>query len=230
MNRRARRTLPPNRVALLPRRDAAQRQVHLFGFVTVAGVKCGRAQNQETAGDSPARQRPVSAEDFTPSIIVQENAVDILRRVCLAPCERARSAAERRHQIGGERGAVVGNVLEPAQYRKIAVDHAAVLEGLRPPRQKWSEQRLLQRFEQPLDAVGDHFGRCHAATVLKLPASRGQSDQLYWRAGIPALRRSRAAQVFIDRRIDSARTAGFLSAYSVRQRASIHQWLSQRDL
>src|SRR5882724_7634762 len=38
--------------------------------------------------------------------------------------------------------------------------------------------------------------------------SSGMGVQLYWRAGIAAVRRVRGAQVFVDRRMDSASSAG----------------------
>src|SRR5258708_26496400 len=103
MNQCSRGPFLPQRVTLLPRCRAAQRQIYFLRFVTVAGIMGGWAQDQKAAGDPLARQGSISAtQDFGPSIIVEESAIDILRSVSLAPDQRRRGTIRHPHHIEAE--------------------------------------------------------------------------------------------------------------------------------
>src|SRR6267154_1863821 len=86
MDQCARGSILPPRVTLLPRCRAAQRQVYFLRFVAVARIMRGWAQDQKAAGDPLARQGSIPApQNFAPSIVVEKGAVEIFRRVSLAP-------------------------------------------------------------------------------------------------------------------------------------------------
>ena len=225
MNRRSRRPLPPYRVALLPSRGAAQRQVDFLGFVTVAGIVGGRAQEQKAAGDPLARQRTARAENFAPSVVVEKSARrDRARCRSGATPATARRRTRQPTKSHAERRGVAGMSGSQRSTGRAAAGTARCRRRARPIRKKRSERGLPQGFQQLLASLGDIVGRRSCSSPW------GTGYQLYWPAGIPAVRRVRAAQVFVDRGIDSSRLAGVFPADSIRQCAAVGQWIGQRHL